>query len=215
MPLSSSMFIVEMLSALATGEITGTLKMFEVGGSLEYWGIWSRDALPGDESPRSPQLLLLSESKISSRYKRQEWEKRYLLVHLAKHALVDCTGQEKLIDEFTFARISLDSWRTLCVMYPTDRNWSENKTFLSVFLSTFCLSGLVSAIPEHWAFGDDGLPNSWEIRGGKLQFWGHPWQWQRTHWHSLSSWLRCCWRKVLWDLTTPASISSFGLLPSA
>lgn len=35
-PLSSSMFIVEMLSALATGEITGTLKMLEVGGSLEH-----------------------------------------------------------------------------------------------------------------------------------------------------------------------------------
>lgn len=55
-PLSSSTFIVEKLSVLAAGEIIWAFKILEVGGSLERWGIWIRDALPGGESPRSPQL---------------------------------------------------------------------------------------------------------------------------------------------------------------
>lgn len=63
-PLSSSMFIVKMLSALATGEITWALKMLEVGVSLEHWGIWIRDALPEHTSPRSPHLPVLSQSNF-------------------------------------------------------------------------------------------------------------------------------------------------------
>lgn len=54
------------LNAASPGnwEITWGLKVLEVGVRLEHCGIWIRDALPGDESPRSLHLPVLSESNF-------------------------------------------------------------------------------------------------------------------------------------------------------
>lgn len=48
------------------------------------------DALSADESPRSPQLLVLTESNFLVIFWRWEWKMRYFLVDQAEYALVNC-----------------------------------------------------------------------------------------------------------------------------
>lgn len=109
-----------------------------------------------------------------------------------------------------------------------------------MFSSTFCLSGLVSHCSDTQEVGTEWWWSS-QLVEELLPMWrdGNCWQKQRDKQRgkisalgtpmavteatlaqpsgqkSPSSWLRWCWRKVLWDLTTPASISSFGLSPNA
>lgn len=89
-PLSSSTFTVRVLSASVTGKITWVLKTLEVGGSLEHWGIEIGDALSADESPRSLQLLVLTDSNFLVIFQRWECKIRYFLVDQAEYALVNC-----------------------------------------------------------------------------------------------------------------------------
>ena len=79
----------------------------------------------------------------------------------------------------------------------------RRKLSLGCFLPLFVSLAMypIALIPEKRALSDDGPPNSWEScspcrgvgtvdrsrgtsREERFQFWGHPWQWQRTRWHT-------------------------------
>lgn len=127
-----SALILKHMSALATGEITRALKMLEVGDSLEHWGVWITDVLPGDESPRSLQLPVQSESSF---LKIRE-------VEMGKEVFPNgpCSnGLCKPRKTCWCAQVcqNQDVWRTLHMMYPTDSLKSEESVsfcFLSLWL---------------------------------------------------------------------------------
>lgn len=132
-----------------------------------------------------------------------------------------------------FARIRPDVWLTLHVVYPTERDYSQKKrTFLRMmFPFHFCHSGHVSHSSDTWERDIEWwwcsqlmeeLLLTWSDRQKLSLLTEREGQGENKDFsfedtnnsQRWNSWLRWSWRKVLWSLTIPASISSRGLFPS-